>query len=95
MMLVEDPRVVDITNNLKKKRLMRGYTQEALSEISGVNIKSIAAYEQDDKRFTAASAATVYRLADALGCDMEEIINKDSIDDDKLGIVSRRRRLHL
>ena len=92
MMLVEDPRVENISNNLKKKRLMRGYTQEALSEISGVNIKSIAAYEQDEKRFTSASAATVFRLADALGCEMEEIINKETIDDSKLGIINRRLR---
>jgi len=92
MMLVEDPRVENISNNLKKKRLMRGYTQEALSEISGVNIKSIAAYEQDERRFTSASAATVFRLADALGCEMEEIINKETIDDSKLGIINRRIR---
>ena len=91
MMLVEDPRVEDISNNLKKKRLMRGYTQEALAEISGVNIKSIAAYEQDDRKFTSASAATVFKLADALGCEMEEIINKEVIDENtNLGIINRR-----
>ena len=41
MKLVEDQRVVNFKSNLKKMRVRKGFTQDSLSELSGVNIKSI------------------------------------------------------
>lgn len=45
MILIEDPRVSQYKSQLKKARIIRGYTQESLASLSGVNIKSIASYE--------------------------------------------------
>lgn len=79
MKLVEDPRIANFKSKLKKARVFKGYTQEALSELSGVNIKSIASYEQNPEKLSSASAGTIYKLADSLGCEMEDLINKETI----------------
>ena len=86
VLLYEDPKLAKFTSKLKKARISKGFTQEALSELSSVNIKSIAAYEQNPAKLNAASISTVLKLADALGCDLEDIINyskvfEDGIDD--------------
>lgn len=75
MILYEDPRIRGIKSKLKKARIVQGYTQDVLSELSGVNIKSIASYEQNPQKLNSASASTVKKLSDALGCEMEDIIN--------------------
>lgn len=79
MLLVEDPKIAKFKSRLKKMRIMRGFTQESLAEISNVNIKSIAAYEQNPEKLLSASAGTILKLADAMNCDMEDLINKDLI----------------
>lgn len=79
MLLVEDPKIAKFKSRLKKMRIMRGFTQESLAEISNVNIKSIAAYEQNPEKLLSASAGTILKLADAMNCDMEDLINKDMI----------------
>lgn len=74
MILYEDPKISAMKSNLKKARIIKGLTQEALSELSGVNIKSIAAYEQNPYKLNAASASTVRKLAYALGVELEDIM---------------------
>lgn len=80
IILYEDPKLAKISSKLKKARICKGYTQESLSELSGVNIKSIAAYEQNPSKLSAASIATVMKLADCLGVDVEDIVNKDTLE---------------
>ena len=46
MKLYEDPKIAKYNSNLKKIRILRTLTQEELAKISGVNIKSLAIYEQ-------------------------------------------------
>jgi transcriptional regulator with XRE-family HTH domain len=86
-MLYEDPKLQKMNSELKKARFVSGHTQESLSESSGVNIKSIASYEQDPEKLTVASYKTVKSLADSLGVDTDDIINMETIygdkDDDK------------
>ncbi len=77
ILLYEDPKLSKYVSKLKKARISKGYTQESLSELSGVNIKSIASYEQNPEKLNAASVSTVGKLADSLGCEIEDIINKD------------------
>ena len=60
MMLYEDPRIARFNSKLKKIRMIRGFTQESLSELSNVNIKSIAAYEQNPEKILTASSITLY-----------------------------------
>lgn len=80
IMLYEDPKLAKIDSKLKKARICRGYTQESLAELSGVNIKSIAAYEQSPVKLSNASVSTVMKLCDSLGVDIEDIINKDTLE---------------
>ena len=61
--------------NFKKARICKCYTQESLAELSGVNIKSIAAYEQNPAKLSDASVNTILKLCDSLGVDIEDIIN--------------------
>lgn len=82
MKLIEDPRISRYKSKLKQQRVMRGFTQESLADLSGVNIKSIAAYEQNIEKLSAASTATTYKLANALGCEVEDLINKETIKED-------------
>lgn len=61
---------------LKRKREAHGYTQKELATSSGVTIRSIQMYEQRNKDINKASVETVYRLAKALGCAIEDLIEK-------------------
>jgi transcriptional regulator with XRE-family HTH domain len=63
-------------------RIAKGYTQESLADLSGVNIKSLSLFEQKPEKLVAASTATVYKLADSLGVDIDDIINKENIKDE-------------
>ena len=79
MKLVEEPNLDKFKSKLKRQRVYRGFTQESLSDLSEVNIKSIAAYEQNPEKLSTASTSTVYRLADSLGCSIEDLLNKEYI----------------
>ena len=80
VILYEDPKVANITSRLKKARIAKGYTQESMAELSNVNIKSIAAYEQNPAKLSAASYSTVKKIANCLGLDPEDIINTETIE---------------
>lgn len=77
MILYEDPKIKKYKSKLKRMRLIKGYTQEVLSGLSGVNIKSIASYEQNPEKLIAASVGTISKLADSLGCEIEDLLNKE------------------
>ncbi|MCD7848186.1 MAG: helix-turn-helix transcriptional regulator [Oscillospiraceae bacterium] len=62
-------------SNLKMLRKRVGLTQKELSEVSQVSINTIRAYEQGSKDISKAQSDIVTRLADALGCDTEELGN--------------------
>ena len=62
--------------NLKRFRTFCGYTQAELAERSGVSLRSIQMYEQRNKNINKASADVLYRLSKALGCAMEDLIEK-------------------
>ena len=60
--------------NLKKIREATGFSQAKLAEASGVNVRMIQYYEQGAKDIGAAAALTVYRLAQALNCTVEDLL---------------------
>ena len=62
--------------NLKRLRTFYGYTQSELAERAGVSLRSIQMYEQRNKNINKASAAVLYKLSKALGCAMEDLIEK-------------------
>lgn len=59
---------------LKQAREARGLSQAKLAEASGVNVRMIQYYEQGVKDINAAAALTVYRLAQALDCTVEFLL---------------------
>lgn len=62
--------------NLKRIRTAYGCTQAALAEQSGITLRSIQMYEQRRKDINKANAETLYRMAKALGCTIEDLIEK-------------------
>ena len=61
-------------SNLKRIRQSLGMSQNQLSEISGVNVRMIQHYEQGFKDITKAQGITLYKLARALNCQIENLI---------------------
>lgn len=64
-------------NNLKYTRERRQLSQSELANLSGVSVRMIQAYEQGAKDINKAQVITVLKLAEALRCNVYEIINKD------------------
>jgi DNA-binding XRE family transcriptional regulator len=62
--------------NLKRIRNTYGCTQSELAKRSGVTLRSIQMYEQRNKDINKASAETIYRISRALGCSMENLLEK-------------------
>lgn len=60
--------------NLKRIRNAYGITQSELAKISGVTLRSIQMYEQRNKDINKASAESLYRIAQVLGCAIEDLI---------------------
>ena len=61
-------------SKLKEKREAAGYSQGKLAEASEVNKQMICFYEQGVKDIDKAQAITIYKLAQAIGCRMEDLI---------------------
>ena len=60
--------------NLKRIRLDAGLSQGVLAEIAGIPVRTIQQYEQNQKNINAAKAETVIKLAKALNCDAEDLM---------------------
>ena len=59
---------------LKRQRKLAGLTQKQLAEHTGVKMRMIQAYEQNDQDISRAEVSTVMRLARCLGCSIEDLI---------------------
>ena len=62
--------------NLKRIRGNTGLSQSGLADKSGVSIRMIQYYEQGVKDINKAAVLTVVKLADALGVDVRDLIEK-------------------
>ena len=60
--------------NLKRIREAAGISQSKLAEASGVSVRMIQHYEQGFKDLNRAQAITVHRLAQALDCKVEDLV---------------------
>lgn len=61
-------------SNLKKIREKKNITQAKLSEDSGVNLQMIQKYEQGVKDINKAQGITLNKLAQALECTIEDLL---------------------
>lgn len=62
-------------SELKIMREKRNVTQQALADAAGISIKTLQDYESGRYNFNGAAASTVKKIAKALGCSMEELID--------------------
>ena len=62
--------------SLKRIRTAYGCTQAELAKRSDVSLRSIQIYEQRNKNINKASAETLLRLSKALGCTIEDLMEK-------------------
>lgn len=67
----------DYSSNLKRIRGGYGLSQAKLAEKSGVDVRMIQHYEQGVKDLNRAQAITVYRLAQALDCKVEDLLETE------------------
>lgn len=68
--------------NVQKLRKDADYTQRELAARAGMSIRTLQYYEQGVLDINKASAAAVYRLALALGCKMEDLLDTDALSGD-------------
>lgn len=61
-------------SKLSEIRKARGFTQQQLSETSGVTLRMIQLYEQKQNDISKAQAAVVLQLARVLGCEPEDLL---------------------
>ena len=66
--------------NLQRIRTEKGLTQAKLAEVSGVSLAMIQKYEIGVKNINKAQVTTLFKLAYALGCSIEDLLEKDKID---------------
>ena len=61
-------------SKLSEVRKARGFTQQQLSDASGVSLRMVQLYEQRQNDINKAQVNIVLNLAKALGCEIEDII---------------------
>ena len=62
---------------LQTIRTSRGLSQSQLAKTSGVSIRMIQYWEQRAKNINMAAASTVLKLADALECEVRDLMEQD------------------
>lgn len=62
-------------SNLKRIREEKNLTQLQLSEISGVNLRTLQYYEQGYKDINKAQGITLHNIAQALKCNIEDLLD--------------------
>lgn len=75
-------------NNLKRLRTEKGLTQAQLAESVGTTQRMIQKYESGERDIQKVQVQTVLKMAQALGCSMEDIIsNSEDIETDKIYLI--------
>lgn len=65
--------------NLKRIRIESGISRAELAEKTGVKLTAIRDYEQNHKPINNAAAISVYRLAVALDCKVEDLLEHENL----------------
>ena len=66
-----------MVSNLQEMRKAAGLSQRQLADRVGMSVRTLQYYEQGALDFNKAAVGTVYRLAVALDCLMEELVDRD------------------
>jgi len=65
----------DRMSGLKRQRMLAGITQKRLAELTGLKVRMIQAYEQNIQDISKAGAISVIRMAKALRCQPEDLLD--------------------
>lgn len=71
-------RKKDPPTRLQTQRKISGYSQRALAEKVGVNLRTLQQYEIRAKDINKAAGATLLALSKVLGCRMEDLLEYDT-----------------
>ena len=66
--------------HLKRIRTEAGLSQSKLAQASGVSLRMIQAYEQGTKNINRAEGLSIYHLAQALSCTVEDLLELDTAE---------------
>lgn len=69
-----------LMSNLQNLRKKQNFSQSELAKKSNVNVRMIQYYEQGAKDINNAQAITVYKIAKALNCRVEDLLNLENED---------------
>ena len=62
-------------NKLQERRKAAGLSQSQLAEkVPDLKLRTLQRYEQGERDLNQAAAITVYRLAEALGCQVADLL---------------------
>lgn len=73
-------KVASTTTRLKKERLMKGLTSSDLADKAGVALARVQHYESGYRDINKAEAMVVYKLAEAIGCDVKDILELPEVN---------------
>lgn len=75
---IEDLNIIILNKNIESKlktiRKLQGLSQSQLAKLSGVKLRSIQMYEQKQNDIDKAQANTLFALANALNCNIEDLL---------------------
>lgn len=60
--------------NLQRIRKEKGLSQSQLAKVSNINVRTIQHYESEYRDINNIKAISLYKLANALECDMIELL---------------------
>ncbi len=67
----------DLPTKLQTQRKISGYSQRELAEKTEINIRTLQQYEIRAKDINKAAGITLLSLANVLGCQIEDLLEKD------------------
>lgn len=67
---------MNIETQLRRVRIERGMTVKELADRAGVSFNGLYKIDHGEYATNNANAITVYKLAKALGCSMEDLLDK-------------------
>ena len=65
-------------NNLQRIRKERGMSQGQLAEAAGISVRTLQSYEQGHRDINGMAGLTLYKLANTLGVDMEDLLELEA-----------------
>lgn len=65
-------------SKLKDMRESKGLSQAQLAKKARISLQRLQHYEQGFRNINKAEVMVVLRIADALGCDIRDILNKET-----------------